>query len=410
MDSTSRHRERMQRGRQIREERAAQRARMAASVEFFEDGVGAFGDDLSAFRSQRSTDAFRIRASGIPWARQHVHALQTPEYDNYDDMLDRSYDSRAVMPWASSPAALSRTLPAGWAAALDPSKHACETADAFRFGERSNSSSPTKPPRQSSQQQILLWTGQRPPDHNFRSSAQNPEDFMWESWEAKWAKILEVEEEAMRANAEKAQRFAKRQQEREAAARAERERRECAQQKSQEQWQRTQQEGFRQFEQQRERWRQDDAQWRGKHAEPQWWEKSSSQSSKPSRQPPPSRPQQPSSKPSAAPPPPVPKRSERQFASWAEYSATWDAFDRSKGKIRYEDIPWPNTPGGALGASASCSQADKKKKLFAALRRWHPDKWQSMLDRVIPGDLDDVRRRIKEVTEEILAEKQRAGL
>merc|ERR1712232_1345604 len=115
-----------------------------------------------------------------------------------------------------------------------------------------------------------------------------------------------------------------------------------------------------------------------------------------------------------AAPVPAPARRERQFASWEEYSATWDRFEEqlAKGsvKVAYSDIPWPNLPGGSVSGTAGMAGAEGKKRLFMALRRWHPDKWQSVLERVPAGDLDAVKRRVKEVTEQILDEKRRASL
>lgn len=85
--------------------------------------------------------------------------------------------------------------------------------------------------------------------------------------------------------------------------------------------------------------------------------------------------------------------------------------------IHFNDIPWPaedwrsNDFGFGRGKSSisgvtpSDSAAVAKQLLARALRRWHPDKWRRILDRVPPSEQAAVMERVKEVAQRLLKEK-----
>lgn len=231
----------------------------------------------------------------------------------------------------------------------------------------------------------------------------------FESWEAKWSRLLEADEaadrEARRASAAfAAQRRAAEQE----AQEAEEQWRRTAEQEAgnlQERWRRAQAEGQRDFDRLRERWRAEDA-------------AKAEEAAKANKSPPgfrracPPRAAVASKAPAAAP-----KMNERRFATWDDYESAWTAFETkiaAATTLRFSDVPWPNFSGGrstatAVGPSNWASSSGAKKMVFAALRRWHPDKWQPLLDLVAGADLDLVKRRIKEVTEEVIEQKRVLG-
>jgi hypothetical protein len=51
--------------------------------------------------------------------------------------------------------------------------------------------------------------------------------------------------------------------------------------------------------------------------------------------------------------------------------------------------------------------ATVKKKLAEALRRWHPDKWRRILDRVPEAERAQVMERVKAVAQQLLEEKSK---
>lgn len=75
-------------------------------------------------------------------------------------------------------------------------------------------------------------------------------------------------------------------------------------------------------------------------------------------------------------------------------------------QLSFVDIPWPLGLPTVSGAVAGDTGADRKRKLRAALLRWHPDKWASILGRVKEADQALVAERVQEVTRRIIAEKE----
>jgi len=127
--------------------------------------------------------------------------------------------------------------------------------------------------------------------------------------------------------------------------------------------------------------------------------------------PPPKPPPPPPQPPKAAP---VKASSTPSFASFADFSAAWTAFEQKlsspqKSPLRCSDIPWPSSLPSVSGAGAADTPAEKKKKLRAALMRWHPDKWAPILEQVAEAERPQVMERVKEVTQRILEEKKRFG-
>lgn len=116
-------------------------------------------------------------------------------------------------------------------------------------------------------------------------------------------------------------------------------------------------------------------------------------------------------------PPPAPSSSRKtanndpQFKSFAEFDNAWACFEQkaSNGGIRATDVPWPTSLPSVAGITDSDSGSDKKKKLRAALVRWHPDKWGRIIDSVSKDEQPLVMERVKEVTQRILDEKKRHG-
>ena len=129
------------------------------------------------------------------------------------------------------------------------------------------------------------------------------------------------------------------------------------------------------------------------HQQQQWW-----------------RPHQP---PAPQPPPPsAPQRSlnVRTFANWAEYNSAFEAFEArlpTLEAVGLGDVPFPpsHDPAGfsTLGAHAT---SERKKLLRKALLRWHPDKWATVLPRVIAADRSVVADRLSVVTQAIVQQKK----
>jgi len=122
-----------------------------------------------------------------------------------------------------------------------------------------------------------------------------------------------------------------------------------------------------------------------------------------------SRPQaKPAPAPTAKPPQPVVP--ERRFASFAEYDKAWHNFEAALskgGQLAYIDVPWPSSLSSVSGVEVCDDHSEQKKKLRAALVRWHPDKWSPILDKVKESEKAKVMERVKEVTQRILEEKKR---
>lgn len=108
--------------------------------------------------------------------------------------------------------------------------------------------------------------------------------------------------------------------------------------------------------------------------------------------------------PSARPPP-------ARFDSFTEFDTYWARFEqRVSGGARdlhIIDVPWPTSLVTVSGVTACETLAERKRKLRAALVRWHPDKWCKLLECIHENDRAKVVERVKEVTRRIIEEKKR---
>lgn len=116
-------------------------------------------------------------------------------------------------------------------------------------------------------------------------------------------------------------------------------------------------------------------------------------------------------RPPPAPSPPKKISKDPYFRSFADFDNAWGSFEQkaSNGSVRVTDVPWPTSLPTVSGIADSDSAAEKKKKLRAALMRWHPDKWGRIIDSVSKDEQSLVMERVKEVTQRILDEKNRYG-
>eukprot|EP00927_Polykrikos_kofoidii_P034610 TRINITY_DN29332_c0_g1_i1.p1 TRINITY_DN29332_c0_g1~~TRINITY_DN29332_c0_g1_i1.p1 ORF type:complete len:649 (-),score=78.13 TRINITY_DN29332_c0_g1_i1:193-2049(-) len=118
-------------------------------------------------------------------------------------------------------------------------------------------------------------------------------------------------------------------------------------------------------------------------------------------QPPPRPPGTPS-----RPSPLTPRRGVKEHSapSWARLE---EKLESGTELIRYSDIPWPaSTVAGSLtGVVSGDSPGVVRRKLAAALRRWHPDKWRRILDRVPEAEHARVMESVKTVAQRLLEEK-----
>jgi len=97
------------------------------------------------------------------------------------------------------------------------------------------------------------------------------------------------------------------------------------------------------------------------------------------------------------------------FASFTDFDAAWTSLEpkiSGAKPLRCSDIPWPTSLKTVSGIEDSDSAADKKRKLRAALVRWHPDKWGRIMDAVQKDEQSLVMERVKEVTQRVLDEKK----
>lgn len=102
----------------------------------------------------------------------------------------------------------------------------------------------------------------------------------------------------------------------------------------------------------------------------------------------------------------VPSRYTSRRVSTAR-TPQWDRVEsvlEQAGVLRFSDIPWP-AAGNITGVTGDDSAGVAKRKLAAALRRWHPDKWRRILDHVIESDQKPVMERVKVVAQQLLDEK-----
>jgi hypothetical protein len=111
--------------------------------------------------------------------------------------------------------------------------------------------------------------------------------------------------------------------------------------------------------------------------------------------------------PPSARPPPV------RFTSFAEFDAYWSRFESRVNAgardLHFIDVPWPTSLVTISGVGTNESLEMRKRKLRAALVRWHPDKWAKVLDCIHESDRAQVVDKVKEVTRRIIEEKKRHG-
>merc|ERR1711990_882646 len=79
-------------------------------------------------------------------------------------------------------------------------------------------------------------------------------------------------------------------------------------------------------------------------------------------------------------------------ARWAKLETLLDNCDGEP--IRFCDIPWSDTSASLTGIRLGDPATLAKRKLVTALRRWHPDKWRRILDRVPSEERDKVMQRV----------------
>lgn len=143
---------------------------------------------------------------------------------------------------------------------------------------------------------------------------------------------------------------------------------------------------------------------------------SSSSSQRSGSMPPPHQPRAPQPPPGAggggdpSRPPPLAFR-KRSFAL-AEHEAAWARLEAhlesGSGPIHFSDIPWPDGhPSSLTGVAPGESGPAAKRRLAVALRRWHPDKWRRILDRVPEAEQQQVMERVKSIAQRLLEEKAR---
>lgn len=107
---------------------------------------------------------------------------------------------------------------------------------------------------------------------------------------------------------------------------------------------------------------------------------------------------------SAAGPPDTARAREAEdaAAAWARFEGILDA---DSAPIHFESIPWPREGAGITGVLLGDSRPVAKRKLAGALRRWHPDKWKRILDRVPEAEQTRVMERVKSIAQRLLDEK-----
>lgn len=79
--------------------------------------------------------------------------------------------------------------------------------------------------------------------------------------------------------------------------------------------------------------------------------------------------------------------------------------DSSSGPIHFTDIPWPSGSASITGVVPGDTIPVAKRKLANALRRWHPDKWRRILNRVPENEQAPVMERVKNIAQGLLEEK-----
>jgi hypothetical protein len=135
------------------------------------------------------------------------------------------------------------------------------------------------------------------------------------------------------------------------------------------------------------------------------FERALPQRSPPPSMPPPQRPVPPPGGPSA----PTTFR-KAVYSSLAAAEARWAKLEAllesgATDPIHFSDIPWPDVKGSLTGIGPGDAAPIAKRKLVVALRRWHPDKWRRILDRVPEAEHGRVMQRVKSIAQRLLEEK-----
>lgn len=106
-------------------------------------------------------------------------------------------------------------------------------------------------------------------------------------------------------------------------------------------------------------------------------------------------------------------RPSTNFMSFEDFDAAWAAFEKQVAAgakdLRLADVPWPTTLPTVSGVESKESLDVRKRKLRAALVRWHPDKWGKLMECIHEADRGQVVERVKEVTRRIITEKKMYG-
>lgn len=95
------------------------------------------------------------------------------------------------------------------------------------------------------------------------------------------------------------------------------------------------------------------------------------------------------------------REAEEAEAAWARLEVLLENGE----PIFFESIPWPKGGCGITGVLPGDSRPAAKRKLAGALRRWHPDKWKRILDRVPEAEQARVMERVKSIAQRLLDEK-----
>lgn len=252
------------------------------------------------------------------------------------------------------------------------------------------------------------------------SEAQEPGSDSWDSWSARWAREFEKfddmqaarqwrEEEAARCDLEEmARRDAQAHASRRSAAQAASKHAKKMRQEAEEAMRRRAEADFKQRETGR---RFSEATRRQQRPRAECDSSGSSDEDPPAarRKPPPVSSSSRSSATSVAnKSPPHP-----QHSSFADFDQAWRRFEQQAAttqSISYSSVPWPTSLLTISGVDPIDSVAEKKRKLRAALVRWHPDKWSPVMAKVCEGDRQQVMDQVKEITQRLLDEKKRFGV
>mmetsp|Transcript_18282 Transcript_18282/g.39406 ORF Transcript_18282/g.39406 Transcript_18282/m.39406 type:complete len:333 (+) Transcript_18282:158-1156(+) len=111
---------------------------------------------------------------------------------------------------------------------------------------------------------------------------------------------------------------------------------------------------------------------------------------------------------------PIGPTAKKEYTNFADYDSAWREFERGLKSglfnvtgIKLSDIPWPTKVPSLSGIHTGDAEPDRKKKLKAAVLRWHPDKWSPILELVVETDRKAVVEKAQEVARRILDERSR---